>query len=58
MQIGRDEYKKLLDSYVKEELEKSEKKPSGMFGTWAFRAAKEKEFKKKLEEQKVEVISS
>ena len=48
MKIGDDEYKKLLDEYVKEQLRLQEPKPNGMFGLWGFQATKTREFKEKM----------
>lgn len=53
--ISREDYNEMLKTFLKEELEKSDKKPSGMFGNWAFRSMKEKEFKARLKEQNIEV---
>ncbi len=48
MKIGDDDYKKLLDEYIKEQLKLQEPKPNGMFGCWGFHAAKTREFKEKM----------
>lgn len=48
MKIDDDEYLKLLDEHLKEELRLQEPKPNGMLGHWGFHATKSREFKEKM----------
>lgn len=48
MKIGDDEYKALLEAWLKEQILGTENKPSGMYGNWAWKTIKEREFRELL----------
>ena len=56
MKIDDDEYKKLLDHYLKEQYNLLVTKPNGMMGHWGFQATKSREFKEMMiKEGKVKI---
>lgn len=48
MKIGDDEYKRLLEEYIKEQYNLQDPKPNGMMGHWGFHAVKSREFKERM----------
>ena len=51
MVISSEEYDTQLQDYLKNAYDMLETKPNGLYGRWAFQAAKEREFKQNLKEQ-------
>jgi hypothetical protein len=52
MKVGDAKYKVALESWLHEEFMKSETKPQGMYGNWAWRVLKEREFQQMMRDQR------
>ena len=55
MKISEEEYKKMLDEFMKGEYDRAKPKPNGMYGHMGFFKVKEREFKEKLKNEGYEI---
>ena len=53
--ITKEEYSQQLKEYSRQQWEKAEVKPNGMFSTWGWHLRVQREFRQKLIEQNITV---